>query len=84
MDRAIALREAYNLNPRPAHITVANLSLGGATIYAGRDFFDQMTDAMLSHDILPVIAAETPGRHRDGGSPGTAISVLTVNREPFA
>ena len=38
-----------------------------------------MTDAMLSHDILPVIAAANAGpASMTVGSPGTAISALTV------
>ena len=80
MDRAIALREAYNADPLTgANISVVNMSLGGATVFAGHDLDDQMVDAMLDHDIVPVIAAGNAGQASlTVGSPGTAFGALTV------
>ena len=33
------------------NITVCNMSLGGPTLYAGRDLQDQLTQAFLDKDI---------------------------------
>jgi subtilisin family serine protease len=86
MERAIDLREAYNTNHSTgANITIANMSLGGSTIFAGRDLFDQMVDVMLSHDIMPVISAGNAGQASlTVGSPGSAIGALTVGAASLA
>jgi subtilisin family serine protease len=80
IERAIELREMYDANPATgANITVANLSLGGPTLFPGRDLMDQSIDAMITHDILPVIAAGNDGQSSlTIGSPGSSFGALTV------
>lgn len=80
MDRAIELREQFNADPSTGqNITVVNVSLGGPTVFAGRDLLDRMVDVMLDHDILPVIGAGNSGQASlTIGSPGSALSALTV------
>ncbi len=60
-------------------IDIANLSLGGATLFDGRDLFDQEIDAMTANGITPVIAAgnDGPASHTVS-SPGTANTAVTV------
>jgi subtilisin family serine protease len=86
MDRAIELREAYDANPATgANISIVNMSLGGPTIFAGRDLFDRMTTALLEHDIVPVVAAGNAGPSSlTVGSPATAIGALTVGAAGLA
>jgi subtilisin family serine protease len=80
MERAIELRELYEASlPGGANVTVVNMSLGGPTLFAGRDFFDQMVDVMIDRDILPVIAAGNDGQASlTIGSPGSAFGAVTV------
>jgi serine protease AprX len=86
MDRAVELREAYDANPATgANISIVNMSLGGSTIFAGRDLFDQMTTALLDHDIVPVVAAGNSGQASlTVASPGSAMGVLTVGAASLA
>lgn len=60
-------------------IDIANLSLGGPTLFDGRDLFDQEIDAMTANGITPVIAAgnDGPASHTVS-SPGTANTAVTV------
>jgi hypothetical protein len=79
MERAIDLREQFEAGTGGADIQVVNMSLGGSTIYAGRDLFDTMLNRLLEADIVPVIAASNNGPARlTTGSPGSAFSALTV------
>jgi subtilisin family serine protease len=80
MERAIELREKYNAgDPGGVKITIANMSLGGETVFPGGDLLDQMANVLLDHDILPVIAAGNTGPASiTVGSPGTATGALTV------
>jgi len=80
MDRAIELREMFNAgNPAGRNIRVANMSLGGSTLAAGRDLMDQAADALVEHDIVAVIAAGNAGPSSlTNGSPGSAAKALTV------
>jgi membrane-anchored mycosin MYCP len=86
MERAIALREAYNANhAQGANIGVVNMSLGGSTVFAGRDLFDRMTDAFLDHDIVVVTSAGNAGQASlTVGSPGTSLGTLTVGAASLA
>ena len=86
MERAIALREAYNADhAQGANITVVNMSLGGSTVFAGRDLFDRMTDAFLDHDIVVVTSAGNAGQASlTVGSPGTSLGTLTVGAASLA
>lgn len=90
MERVIDLRRAFDAGEVPTvdpatgkwnalPITVANMSLGGSTLFAGRDIEDEMTNAFLANDIVLVVAAGNQGPGGATiGSPGSGISSLTV------
>jgi subtilisin family serine protease len=60
-------------------IDVVNMSLGGPTMFAGRDIEDQLTLAMLDVGITLVTSAGNNGpAAMTGGSPGTGFGSLTV------
>jgi subtilisin family serine protease len=60
-------------------IDVVNMSLGGPTLFAGRDIEDQLTLAMLDVGITLVTSAGNDGfAAMTGGSPGTGLGSLTV------
>ena len=60
-------------------IDVVNMSLGGATLFAGRDVEDQLTLAMLEVGITLVTSSGNSGpAAMTGGSPGTGFGSLTV------
>ena len=60
------------------NIQVVNMSLGGATLFAGRDLEDQLTQEMLAVGITLVASAGNEGHAAmTGGSPGTGIGSLT-------
>ena len=60
-------------------IDVVNMSLGGPTLYAGRDLEDQLTQEMLKVGITIVTSAGNDGfAAMTGGSPGTGLGSLTV------
>ncbi len=86
MERAIHLREMYDVDPSTgANIRVVNMSLGGSTLAAGRDLLDIEVDVMAQKDIVTVIAAGNAGPSSlTVGSPGTALSALTVGAAGLA
>jgi len=86
IERVIELRELYNAgNPSGRNITVVNMSLGGATLAAGRDLMDQAADLLLDHDIVAVVAAGNAGPSSlTTGSPGSAAGALTVGAASLA
>ena len=60
-------------------IDVVNMSLGGPTLFAGRDLEDQLTLKMLEVGITLVTSAGNDGpAAMTGGSPGTGLGSLTV------
>lgn len=60
-------------------IDVVNMSLGGPTLFAGRDLEDQLTLQMLEVGITLVTSAGNDGfGAMTGGSPGTGFGSLTV------
>jgi Subtilase family/Bacterial pre-peptidase C-terminal domain len=60
-------------------IQIVNMSLGGSTLFAGRDLEDSLTDEMLEVGITIVVSAGNEGHAAmTGGSPGTGIGSLTV------
>jgi subtilisin family serine protease len=60
-------------------IDVVNLSLGGATLFAGRSTLDRLTLKMLDVGITVVTSAGNDGPPAmTGGSPGTGFGSLTV------
>lgn len=61
------------------NIGVVNMSLGGGTLYAGNDIDDQLTLAMLDHDITIINSAGNEGHAAmTGGSAGTGRGTLTT------
>jgi subtilisin family serine protease len=89
MERVIDLRRAYDAGHpetqnvdgsfNALNIRVANMSLGGTTLFPGRDIEDELTNAFLDNDIVLVVAAGNNGP--SGGtvaSPGSGIGSLTV------
>jgi subtilisin family serine protease len=89
MERVLQLRENYE-NGMPEtqnadgsfnalNIKICNMSLGGPTLYAGRDIQDQLTEVFLKKDIVLVVSASNAGPSgMTGGSPGTGFGSLTV------
>lgn len=60
-------------------VDVINLSLGGATYVPGEDLMDLMVDAATAVGIAVTISAGNSGPNPlQVGSPGTAISAITV------
>ncbi len=86
MERAIWLRELYDAGSSlGANIQVVNVSLGGSTVYAGHDLFDEEVDYMLSKNIVPVVAAGNAGPSSlTVASPGTAVGAVTVGAASLA
>jgi serine protease AprX len=80
VERVIDLRERFDEGePGGANIQVCNMSLGGPTLFAGRDLFDTTVNLMLRKGIVPVISAGNAGPATlTVGSPGTAFNALTV------
>jgi hypothetical protein len=61
------------------NLKVVNMSLGGPTLFAGRDLEDELTRKMLREGITLVTSAGNDGfAAMTGGSPGTGIGSLTV------
>ena len=61
------------------------MSLGGPTLWAGKDLFDQAVDAFLENDIVVVDSAGNAGPSSITiGSPGTAYGALTVGAASLA
>jgi subtilisin family serine protease len=86
IERAIELRELYDEgDPAGVNIQVVNMSLGGFTLFAGRDLIDQATDLLLQKGIVPVVAAGNAGPATlTNGSPGSAFNALTVGAASLA
>jgi serine protease AprX len=88
-ERVLALKDNYlkgmpeTQNPdgsfQALNISVCNMSLGGSTIFAGRDLEDELTQAFLDRNIVLVVSAGNAGPSgATVGSPGTAFHALTV------
>jgi serine protease AprX len=61
------------------NIQVCNMSLGGATMNAGGDLYNELAQAMLDRDIVLVTSAGNSGPSGStGGTPGTSLEALTV------
>jgi hypothetical protein len=61
------------------NIQVANMSLGGPTLFAGRDVGDELTREMAKVGITLAASAGNDGfAAMTGGSPGTGFATLTV------
>lgn len=73
IDRVIELRKSG------INIKVCNLSLGKATLYAGRDVFDRAVDKLLENDIVPVVSAGNVGPSSlTISSPSSSFSAIGV------
>jgi hypothetical protein len=60
-------------------LEVVNMSLGGPTLFAGRDIEDELTRKMLKEGITLVTSVGNDGMPAmTGGSPGTGFASLTV------
>jgi len=86
IQHVIDKRKLYDQgSPNGLKIEVCNLSLGNATLKAGRDLFDRSVDALLAAGIIPVVAAGNSGPGTlTIASPGSAFSALTVGAASFA
>jgi subtilisin family serine protease len=81
IQHVIDLREEYeSTNGRHGlRIDVCNLSLGIATLQAGRGPLDQSVDELLKAGIIPVVSVGNTGPSPlTTASPGSSMSALTV------
>jgi len=80
VERVIELRQKYDAGqPGGVNIQVANMSLGGATVFAGRDLFDTEADMLHTTGIVTTISAGNEGPSSlTVGSPGTSLNAITV------
>ena len=86
IERAIELREQFDAGaPGGVDVQVVNMSLGGATFFAGRDLFDTAVDVLIEKGMVPVIAAGNAGPSSlTVGSPGSAFGAVTVGAASLA
>ncbi len=87
VERVIELRELFDagdvINGRK--IQVCNMSLGGATLFAGRDLFDTAVNVMLDKNIVLTVSSGNAGPSSlTAGSPGSALESLTVGAASHA
>ena len=80
VERVIELREMFDAGvPGGVNIQVCNMSLGGPTLFAGRDLLDQIASMLLRKGIVLTASAGNAGPSSlTCGSPGTAREALTV------
>jgi subtilisin family serine protease len=61
------------------NVQVANMSLGGPTLFAGRELEDELTVTMIKAGIVPVVSAGNEGSAAmTVGSPATGFGALAV------
>jgi subtilisin family serine protease len=86
LDRAMELRDLWEAgDPAGVKIQVVNMSLGGPTVFAGRDLFDTAVDAALDHDIVVVDSAGNAGPSGlTIGSPGSSLGSITTGAASIA
>jgi subtilisin family serine protease len=80
IERVIELREKYDAGqPGGVKIQIANISISGRTLFAGRDLIDKAAEVMLDKDIiLTTVAGNYGPSSLTVGHPGTAFETLTV------
>ncbi len=80
IERVIELREMFDAGvPGGVNIQVCNMSLGGPTLFAGRDLLDRTASVLLSKGIVLTVSASNAGPSSlTIGSPGSAFEALTV------
>jgi subtilisin family serine protease len=86
LDRVIELREKFDASdPTGVNIEVVNMSLGGATVFAGRDLFDAFVNVLLEKDIVLVVSAGNAGPSSlTTASPGSSLGAITVGAASHA
>jgi hypothetical protein len=86
IDRAIELRELYEDGmPGGVNIRVVNMSIGGPSLFPGRELFDLGVSALLDHDIVAVSSAGNAGPSGlTIGSPGSSLGTITVGAASLA
>lgn len=86
MERAIELRERFDAGQTGgSNIQVVNMSLGGPTLFPGRELLDSEADVMLQKGIVPVVAAGNAGPSSiTVGTPGTSASAIAVGAASLA
>jgi serine protease AprX len=95
MERVLTLRENFDSGMAETqnvdgsfnalNIRVCNMSLGGPTLYSGRDIQSQLTNAFLERDVVLVISAGNAGPAGTTiGTPGTGFGALTVGASSSA
>ena len=86
IDRAVDLRAAYDAgDPSGVKIQVVNMSLGGPTLFAGRDLFDSAVDALLAADIVTTASAGNAGPSGlTSGSPASSLASISVGAASIA
>jgi hypothetical protein len=80
MEKVIELRVKYDAGEPDGHQHQrAEHEPGWPTSAAARSLSDQTIEAVINHDIVPVISAGNDGFSSvTGGSPGTSFAALTV------
>ncbi len=86
VDRAIQLRDMFEDGiAGGVKIQVVNMSLGGPSIFPGRDIFDTAVNALLDHDIVMVTSASNDGPSGLSiGSPGSSFGAITTGAANIA
>ena len=80
IERVIERRQKFDAGqPGGVNIQVVNMSFGLATVFAGRDLYDTLVDALLNTDIVTTISAGNLGPSSmtiaRGGTSRNAITV---------
>jgi hypothetical protein len=66
-------------------VDIVNMSLGGPTVWDGRDAFDLFVETLQAADILVVTSASNDGpRPNSVGSPATSLSAVSVGALDYA
>src|SRR5262245_5850522 len=80
IERVIELREMFDAGiAGGVNIQVCNMSLGGPTLFAGRDLLDRTASVLLDKGIVLTVSASNAGPSSlTIGSPGSAFEALTV------
>ncbi len=66
-------------------VDIVNMSLGGGTLWDGRDDYDRFIEELVEEDILVVTSAGNDGPTPNSvGSPGTSFGALSVGALDYA
>jgi subtilisin family serine protease len=80
IERVIELREMFDAGlAGGVNIQVCNMSIGGPTLFAGRDLLDTAASMLLSKGVVLTVSASNAGPSSlTLGSPGSAFEALTA------